>query len=277
MVAGEKRRIPLFFLLTFLWTWTAYFAIILLKLSPYQGAGMGLLIFGGCSPTFVGLIMVLARYSKEDRAAYLKSIVGVRRISLSWWMFMLLCFPAVFAAAIGLDMLLGGSPPEMTNLRAVIANPISFLPLFLLSFMSGPFSEELGWRGYALKPMIGRLGFAKAAVLLGIIWGVWHLPLYLMPETWHGQMGFGLYGFVSFMALSIGMSLLMAAAYVSTGFSILSAMLLHLGSNFTGQLLQMISNRAELFRSIFVLILGAAMYLFLARRAEKGTMAKIIA
>lgn len=241
----------------------------IVKLNPYQGSGMVLLIFGGCSPTFVALILIFVHSKKEDRIAYLKSIIDVRRITPFGWLCILLAFPVVFAAAIGLDLLLGGSLPQASNLKAVIANPVSFFPLLLLSFMSGPFSEELGWRGYALKPLIGWLGVTKAAVLMGVIWGAWHLPLYLMPETWHGHMGFGLYGFVSFMALSIGLSLLMAVVYVKTGYSTLSAILMHLCSNFTAQLLQAVSPRAELFRSILVLVIGITLSIWHTKAAIK--------
>ena len=253
------RRVLWFFLFTFLWTWVAYFAIIALRLSPYSGAGMPLLIFGGCSPTFVGLIMGMRCLSRTQRRDYLLSIIDVRRIRAGWWLFILLAFPLLNAAAVGVDMLLGGALPTMVTLRAVIASPVSFLSVLLLSFMSGPFSEELGWRGFALRPLVRRFGFGWAALGLGVVWGVWHLPLYLMPETWHGTMGFGLYGFVSFMALSIGLSLSMGVVFMHTKGSILSAMLLHLSSNLTSQLLQVVSPRAELLRSALMLAVGIAM------------------
>lgn len=271
----QKRKVPLFFFLSFLWTWSAYCAIVLLGLKPYQGPGMRLLILGGCAPTFVGLLLIFILYNRADRIAYLKSIIYIRRIKAVWWLFMLLVFPLVYAAAIGLDLLLHGSVPQMTNLKAVIANPVSFFPLLLLSFLSGPFSEELGWRGYALLPMINRMGLAKAAVLLGLIWGIWHFPLYLMPDTWHGQMGFGLYGFVSFMVLSIGLSLIMAVVYMKTGQSIVSALVLHVSSNFTSQLLQAVSPSAELFRSIFVLVLGIALSIWYAKVPLKKDAVRI--
>lgn len=66
----------------------------------------------------------------------------------------------------------------MTNLKAILANPLTFFPLIILSFMSGPFSEELGWRGFALDPLLDSFGFTKTSVILGLVWAVWHLPLY---------------------------------------------------------------------------------------------------
>jgi uncharacterized protein len=269
----ESKRTILFFLFTFLWTWVCYFAIILMKFDPYQGTGMVLLILGGCSPTFVGLFMAIKTYGKEERISYLRRILMPGRIKAGWWLFILVAFPVIFAAGIGLDMLLGGTLPGMVNAKAILANPISFFPLLLLSFMSGPFSEELGWRGYALDKLLDRFGFVKGTGLLGLVWGVWHLPLYLMPQTWHGQMGFGLTGFWMFLLMSVGLSYIMSYVYLKTQRSILSAMMLHLMSNFTAQLMQEVSPRVEVLRSLFIFALGVAFAVWAVKQGKDETAA----
>ncbi len=265
------KHVTLFFALSFLWTWLFYFAIIFFGLDPYAGIGMILLICGGCSPTFVGIIMVLTTYSKADKIEYFKSCYQIKRIKAQWWLLILLIFPAIFVVSIFVDILMGGSMPEMTNLKAVLLNPVSFIPLLLLSFMSGPFAEELGWRGYALKPLLDRFGLMKASVLIGIIWCVWHLPLFFMPETWHGQIGFQLSGFWMFLLMSVGLSMIMSVVFVKTKQSILSAVLLHLGSNFTAQLLAKTSDNVEMIRSCLTLFAGIALCFYMAK-AKKNSM-----
>jgi len=263
----RTRRLFVSFASTFLWTWSAYFAIILNRLDPYQGTGMALLILGGCSPTFVGLAMAMATGSRTQRLDYLKRIWQPGRIGRAWWAFLLLAFPVIVAAGIALDLAMGGELPQMANLKAIIANPVVFFPLVLLSFMSGPFSEELGWRGFALDPLIERHGFTGASVLLGLIWGVWHLPLYFMPQTWHGQMGFRFEGFWLFLLMTIGLSSLMSMVYLKTGRSILSAMLMHLGSNFTAQLVAEASPRFELARGLLIFLIGVGVCVYMTRAA----------
>lgn len=275
----KLKNTGLFFVFSFVWTWLFYFAIIILGLDPYQGTGMILLICGGCSPTFVGIIMMLATYKKEEKIDYLKRTYQGKRIGAKWWLFIILLFPAIFAVSIGLDSLTGGPNPGMTNLMAVIASPVTFIPLILLSFMSGPFSEEFGWRGFALDPLLGRFGFTRGSVLLGLIWGVWHLPLYFMPQTWHGQMGFQPAGFWMFMLMSVGLAVIMSFVYVNTKRSILSALLMHLFSNFTAQLLTPISNTAEVFRSILFWIIAVVIcvYMIKMKKNDAGIYRQSIA
>ena len=52
------------------------------------------------------------------------------------------------------------------------------------------FGEELGWRGFLLKSF-KEMKFFKAAIIIGIIWGIWHAPLILMGHNYpqHPQIG----------------------------------------------------------------------------------------
>jgi membrane protease YdiL (CAAX protease family) len=125
-----------------------------------------------------------------------------------------------------------------------------------ISLMSGPWSEEFGWRGFALDPLLQRFGTLGGSVLLGLLWGLWHLPLYLMPGTWHAAMGFRLAGFWTFLVLNIGLALVMTWVYLATGRSILTAILLHFAANFSSQLVAPVSDRAEVAHSLLVLAVG---------------------
>jgi len=48
-------------------------------------------------------------------------------------------------------------------------------------------SEELGWRGW-LQPRLADLGFWPASIVIGVIWGLWHLPIILMGHN-YGDLG----------------------------------------------------------------------------------------
>src|SRR5512140_140807 len=220
------RNLILFMLATFVGTWAAYFTIILNHWNPYSMPGMIFLLVGGSAPSWVAVIMVLLTFNKEQRRDYFKRCFSFGQIKLPYWAFIILLFPAIFLVSVSIDLLLGGSMPGMTNLNAYIAAPLSIPLALLMGFLSGPWSEEFGWRGYSLDPLIKRYGILGGSIVLGLVWGVWHLPLYLMPETWHGKMGFQLAGFWTFMVYSVGMALLMTWVYLRTDRSILSAFMM---------------------------------------------------
>ena len=263
----------IFMIFTLIITAALYIPIPLMGWSPYTFPGIILLFFGGSVPSWLGIIMVLTTYGKEQRRDYFQRIYQLKRIKPVWWSALLLLFPAIIAAAILLSLVLGGTMPGMDNLKSIIANPVVWFPLVGMSFLSGPFSEELGWRGFALDPLLKRYGFTKANLILGLVWGIWHLPLFFMPQTWHGQIGFSLTGFWMFIIMTLGLSFIMGWVYVNTNRSILAAILMHLSSNFASQLIARSDSTFELCRGMLVAAIGliiAVYYIRSGKNADDG-------
>ena len=96
----------------------------------------------------------------------------------------------------------------------------SFLPLLII----GPLSEEIGWRGYALERLQTRWNALTSSLIVGLVWALWHLPLFMMVGTSQHELGIPFIGFlVGLMASSI----LYTWLYNNTKQSIWSAILLH--------------------------------------------------
>lgn len=74
------------------------------------------------------------------------------------------------------------TPPRVTGLH-----PGAVAGALLVSLMLG-LAEEIGWRGYLL-PLLTTSGSWRAAALVGLVHGAWHLPLMFLTSTYnqHGN------------------------------------------------------------------------------------------
>jgi len=86
------------------------------------------------------------------------------------------------------------------------------------------FGEEFGWRGYLL-PKLLPLGEVKAAVLVALVWGPWHLPALLAGLNYPGENVLAL--LATFMISVVMLSLLHARFFVASGASLIIVSLLH--------------------------------------------------
>ena len=59
----------------------------------------------------------------------------------------------------------------------------ALVPTFVLILLFNALPEEYGWRGYALSRMQSRSSALIASLILGAIWGLWHLPLHFIEGT----------------------------------------------------------------------------------------------
>ena len=116
---------------------------------------------------------------------------------------LILLFFVLYLARLFLSGLLDGSVKEIAGLfakPAVWVNMVMLAVNFYITFIIF-FGEEYGWR-YFLQPMLQkRFGLKGGVLLLGVIWGLWHLPLsisYYSPETWFYSILIQVIGCVSF-------------------------------------------------------------------------------
>lgn len=107
--------------------------------------------------------------------------------------------------------------------------------MFVDSLIRGPLGEELGWRGYLQNELNRRFSLLKASLIVGVIWGLWHLPLWFIS----GYQGIDLLVYiVSFAVGLVAFSVIIGYVY-GRGRNLIYAILLHQMLNFTGRLLDM--------------------------------------
>ena len=89
-------------------------------------------------------------------------------------------------------------------------SPISLVIGFLVQLIAGPLGEEPAYRGFALPYMQKEYGVIRAGLITGIVWGMWHLPLWLIS----GYQGIDLLLYcVAFMVSIVSCSVVMSVIY----------------------------------------------------------------
>jgi membrane protease YdiL (CAAX protease family) len=137
-----------------------------------------------------------------------------------WWLVVLFIFPVLIGASLGLSVLLGIPSPVFEALQRPAELPIALIFIF---FLGGPLQEEFGWRGYAFEHLRERYSALVAAILAGLMWGLWHLPLFFVPraEDYYNNPIWGL------LLTTVLAGIILAWIYVNTNGSIFAAMLGH--------------------------------------------------
>jgi membrane protease YdiL (CAAX protease family) len=110
----------------------------------------------------------------------------------------------------------------------------AILVMFVDSLIRGPLGEELGWRGYLQIELNKRFSLLGSSLIVGVIWGLWHLPLWFVS----GFQGVNLLLYVVFFMVGlVSFSIIIGYVY-GRGGNLLYAILLHQMLNFTGRLLE---------------------------------------
>ena len=88
--------------------------------------------------------------------------------------------------------------------------------------------EELGWRGMALPLLQRRMSGGAAAIVLGIAWGVWHVPALVGGELYEGHFGQTLaVAVLLFFIETVALSVVITVVFNATRGSLLPAFLIH--------------------------------------------------
>ena len=109
--------------------------------------------------------------------------------------------------------------------ESYLGNPWYLFILFMPMMILGGGLEEIGWRGIFQPLLEKRFSFLVAALIEGAIWSIWHLPLWLVPNTSQGSMNF-----IAFSLYCITLGLTLATAYRLTK-SIWITVLIHAWGN----------------------------------------------
>ena len=222
-----KSKFPLaFFVLTFLFSIPFYILVVLASQNIVFAPEMAFVFISlfALVPIAAALILTFRENGWDGAKKLLGRAFDLKRIVRKiWYAPTLFLLPFVFILALGLMVLIGKPIPAAQF-------PVVVLPVLFLAFFIMALGEEVGWMGYAFEPMQDRWNAFKATLVLGLIWAIWHVPLYIFLFTDPV--------FIVAQVLSLlGIRFLLVWIFNSTGKSVFAAILFHAVYNVTNGVL----------------------------------------
>ncbi len=232
-----RHPIGAFLAIAFGWTW-------LFTVLGVVNLGFAIVALFGPAIGAVAVARIEGTYGE------LRPRLGDRRFPLATWL-VALGIPFAVAAIARVVLVAAGHPIEglgaITAIEAVI---------FVLVI-----GEEIGWRSFLQPRLRGRMGLATAGVVTGIVWSLWHLPMYLAPDQ-------GVAAFGAFALWVVPLAVVMGIVAEATRFSAIVATVLHGAANIaTPIVLPGVDRPTWLVLGGLIYAVGAVTYLVWRRRS----------
>src|SRR5919107_1310827 len=223
-----RHPLVFFFLIAYAGTWLFELPYVLSEdgsgllpfSSPVLAWMMPVSIFMG--PFLAAFIMTGATEGREGVGRFLRRFV-LWRVGLGWYLFVLIGIPAILVlSVIVLPGVLASFEGQGLASSGISLAPLPLLSLFVYVLFHGPLAEEPGWRGFALPRLQSLHGPLVGTLILGPLWALWHLPLFLTP--WNTLTTLNV---VVFVLATTCLAIIYTWVFNNTKGSLLIAILLH--------------------------------------------------
>jgi uncharacterized protein len=221
----KVHNLVAFFALTFLISWSTWFIVILtlpeMDMKNISAGGMLLMIIGQWGPALSAITLT----ALTSGIAGFKELFGrfkYRRGAARWILVGVCLWTAIWLAATIWQARVTNQALVFQGNRwtSILSLTISALPLFFWG------CEEIGWRGFALPHLLTRWNALISSIVLGLLWGLWHLPMFVGIKGLTPEMPF--YTYVLF---TVSISIVMTWLFNHTQGSLLVATIFHFWFN----------------------------------------------
>lgn len=225
---SNNKSIPFrFFVITFLWSWILWLPFVLggsgiwdWDESLRSNLSMLAIILGAFGPAIAAVFSIKSLEGKNAVKPFLKSFLSIR---FGWkvWLIIPLALGLANFLAWYLPVLFGYEKLPML-LPSILVFPVYWLVMIFL----GGGQEEIGWRGYIMPFLESKYDLWAGNTILGIVWALWHAPLWFIPDSFQTFMPFP-----AFLIGCIGQSFFLSWAVKASGNKPMSAFVAHGASN----------------------------------------------
>ena len=206
-----------FFILAIFITWLLALPSFFFELpfKPFQTAG-------AYGPLLAAVIVSAAQGRDELKSLF--SRMTHFRFGLRWYLLAIFGNVLLYLLVTGLS----GAPLMQSLADKWILIFTLYMPILLTAYIINPIGEETGWTGFALPRLQQRFKPWLAAVILGVLWAIWHLPAFWVPS----EMGaFNPLNFIFFVLSSIFIRIVWTWVTNNARGSGIAGILLHASSN----------------------------------------------
>jgi len=216
----EHSKLSSFFIITFGYSWFIWGIGVLLSCYAEGDLSMWIvmpiIIIGAFGP-FMGAVWSTYRSEgREEVKSFLRRGLKISDVPVMIWLATFLipiCTMLVTIFFVRMKFGVGG----------LSLNGLLLFPFYIiLMYLGGPLQEEYGWRGYALDRLQSKWSALTSSIILGIVWAVWHLPLFYIKGTHQQNMDM-----VVFLISTVMLAIIMTWLYNNTQGNIFIAMTFH--------------------------------------------------
>jgi membrane protease YdiL (CAAX protease family) len=225
----KAKTLKRYFIITFLWSWILWLPFVLPSFGVYdmtetlEGLLMPVVMLAAFGPLFSAMILTYQANGKTGLKQFFQKCLDVKIKPIYYVMAVVLglVITAVahyFTNIVGIDTLPNSLVPEELDIPLYIL----IIPYTLLLLFFGGGQEEFGWRGFAQEPMQDIFGVVKGSIIIGLLWSLWHGPLWLIPGEGHSY-----YSFFAFSLYATSWSLIIGLMYNLSGKKMVIAWIMH--------------------------------------------------
>jgi len=226
----NNKKLYTFILLTFSWSWTIWIIGLSTLSEGVNQESIGRFIiyflFGVYGPSISAIITTLIYDGFSGVVNLLKKLV-IWKVTYKNYLYIVL-LPLVFVIiGIGLYSVLIGDIGTFDKMAF-----LSIPSLLWNGLYAGPLGEELGWRGFLLTELQTRFSNLKSAIFIGVIWFIWHIPLWWAPfGSLVSSESISFLPVLIYLIMLICLSIIITWLVVRSKNSVLIAVLFHLSIN----------------------------------------------
>jgi membrane protease YdiL (CAAX protease family) len=193
-----------------------------------------MLRIGGTYGPLLSSLYIVWKTKKIEGIKQLVKPLFLWRVSLWWYLFALFSTAIISLFSIGIYLIIDRNPLQFYDIRTIYL----VIPVALYVLVGSVLGEEIGWRGYALPFLQQRFKPLLASTILGLIWGIWHLPLFFIEQNFHTSIPFWI-----FLIQEVAISIVITWLYNRSKGSLLIIHLFHTASNTTIGVLPILPDR----------------------------------